>query len=96
MFRINRIDGRSRTVVSIDGRLVGDYLHVAETCCRQAMSAGRPVDIVLNDVTEVDEPGRALLVRLAKAGCRLHGRGLYTSYMVRALKSAVDRRVQTS
>jgi len=46
------------------------------------MGAGKPVDLVLRDVTAVDEAGRAFLRRLAEKGVRLFGNGVYTSYLV--------------
>jgi hypothetical protein len=39
----------------------------------------------------MDEAGRALLRRLAAAGCRLHASGVYNSYIVETLQSAVAK-----
>ena len=85
MFRVSTTEERSCTVLTIDGRLSGDDLEVVEECCGQAISTGKAVQVLLRDVTMVDQAGRALLCRLAAKGVRLRGSGLYTSYLVKAL-----------
>jgi hypothetical protein len=52
---------------------------------------GKRVDVILRDVSEVDNAGRALLSRLAAAGCGLHASGVYNSYIVRTLQSATAK-----
>ncbi len=91
MFRVSKAEERSRTVVTIDGRLSADYVEVVETCCEQAISTGRPVDLFLRDVTTIDPAGRALLRRLAASGVRLLAKGVYTSYIVQALSCTKER-----
>ncbi len=88
MFRLSKAEERSRTVVSIDGQLSEDCAQVVETCCDQAMARGKPVRLLLRDVTAVDQAGRALLRRLAAKGIGLLAKGVYTSYVVRALSTA--------
>jgi hypothetical protein len=85
MFRISKAEERSRTIFSIDGNLSGDCIEVIETCCGQAMSTGKPVDLFLRDVSTIDQAGRALLRRLAASGVRLVASGVYTSYIVQVL-----------
>lgn len=91
MFRISETKGRSCTVVNIDGRLVGDYVRVAEGCCFRALESARRVEVFLRDVSAVDEAGRDLLCRLARRGVRLRASGLYLSNLVKAIqRSAAD------
>jgi hypothetical protein len=87
MIRVIRTEERSRTIITIDGQLSGDFVGVVETCCTQAESDGKRVHLFLRDVTSVDQRGRMLLSCLAKRGFRLVGSGLYTSYLVHALSS---------
>lgn len=91
MFRLNKTVGEARTTVTIDGELSADYVEVVETCCGQARADGKPIDLVLNDVSTVDEAGRALLCRLAASGVRLSGHGVYISYLVRSVSPAAKR-----
>jgi len=85
MFRVSKSDERLRTIITVDGQISGDYVEVVETCCRQAMTAGKPVELFLRDVTSIDPAGRALLRRLADSGIRLLANGIYNSYLVRAV-----------
>jgi hypothetical protein len=88
MFRVSKADERSRTVITIDGQLSGECTEVIDTCCRQAMSTGKPVHLVLRDVPSVDHAGCALLRRLAALGVHLFASGIYNSYLVRTLGQA--------
>jgi hypothetical protein len=85
MFRVSKTEGRSCMIVTIDGQLAGDDIEVVETCCDEAMSRGKPIQLFLRDVSTVDQAGRELLCRLAAKGIRLLASGVYTSYLVRAL-----------
>ena len=92
MFRASKIEEPSRTIITIDGQLSCDTIAVVESCCDQAISAGKAVHLFLRDVSTVDQAGRALLCRLAARGVRLLGRGVYTSYLVGALNSGASLR----
>jgi hypothetical protein len=92
MIRVTRADELSRTLVTIDGQLSGDTITIVETCCDQARSNGRPVELFLRDITIVDPAGRTLLSRLASQGIRLIGAGVYTSYLVQSLTAPDARR----
>ncbi len=87
MFRITKAEEPSRTTLTIDGQLSADSIAAVETCCHQAGSSGRPVQLYLRDVTSVDQAGQKLLSRLAAAGIDLVATGVYTSYLVQALTS---------
>jgi len=90
MFRVSKAEERLRTIVTIDGQLSGDYIEVLETCCDQAISTGKPVDLILRDVSTIDQASCALLRRLAASGVRLLASGVYTSYIVQALTPTKD------
>jgi hypothetical protein len=92
MFRISKVEGRSRTVVTIDGHLAGEYVQIAKTCCEQAISLGKSVHVFLREVMDLDEAGRNLLSRLVASGCRLHASGVYYSHVVQTLKAAGMKR----
>ena len=92
MIRVTRADELSRTLVTIDGQLSGDTIAIVETCCKEAKSNGRLVELFLRDVSIVDPAGRTLLSRLASQGVRLVGSGVYTSYLVQSLTAPETRR----
>lgn len=87
MIRVTRIEHRSRTILTVDGELSGESVAIVETCCKQAESDGKPVEIFLRDVDAVGEDGRLLLIQLASRGVRLTARGVYTSYLIEKLAS---------
>jgi hypothetical protein len=88
MIRVTKTEEQSGTIVTIDGQLSGESIAVVETCCNQAKSNGKPVQLFLRDVATVDQAGRLLLSRLAAKGIRLDARGVYTSYLVQSVTSA--------
>ena len=87
MIRVTKTEEKSHTIVTIDGQLSGDSIAVVETCCNQAKSNGKPIELFLRDITTVDQAGQMLLSRLAAKGVRLVARGVYTSYLVQSLTS---------
>lgn len=92
MFWVSKAEERTRSVVTIDGQLSGDDIEAVETCCDQAIAAGKPVDLFLSDVSTIDEAGRTLLRRLAARSVRLLASGVYTSYIVQTLTPTKDGR----
>ena len=92
MFLVSKAEEPSLTIITVDGQLAGDSIAVVETCCDLAISTGKAVHLFLRDVSTVDEAGRTLLCRLAARGVRLLARGVYTSYLVRALSTGVSHR----
>lgn len=91
MFRITRAEGRSKTVLTVDGQLSDESITAVETCCNQAKSSGKPVQLYLRDVTSVDQAGQNLLSRLAAGGVSVAAAGVYTSYLVETLTGARHR-----
>jgi len=57
MFRITRSDERSRTTLVADGQLCGDGISAVEVCCEQEIATGKPVQLLLCDMTNIDEAG---------------------------------------
>jgi ABC-type transporter Mla MlaB component len=85
MIRVTRTEEPSKTVLTIDGQLTGDFVALVEASCNQAASDGKPVQVFLRDVPTVDQAGRKLLARLAARGMGLVACGVYTSYLVESL-----------
>ena len=82
MIRVTKSEQWGRSIITIDGHLSRDYIEVVETCCKQAVLEGMPVDVFLHDVLTIDESGRALLARLVAKGIRLRATEIYTSHVV--------------
>ena len=90
MFRVSKAQDPSRTIITVDGQLAGECIDVVEICCDQEISTGKPVHLLLRDLTTIDQAGRALLSRLAARGVRLLASGVYTSYIVHTLSPTKD------
>ena len=89
MIRVITADEPASTTITVDGKLSGEYVGPVETCCKQAISKGKPVRLYLRDVSAIDERGWTLLRELAKAGVGLKARGIYSSYVVDEIQSAL-------
>lgn len=87
MIRITTVDKPAQTIVIIDGELLSDSINSVEACCNEALSKGKPVQLLLHDVSIIDQGGRLLLCRMAARGIALKATGVYTSYVVDALRA---------
>jgi len=85
MFRVSRSEERSRTVILVDGQLNVDGIETVEACCDQEISTGKPVHLLLRDLTDIDQAGQALLRRLSAKGVCLFATGVYTSHVLRTV-----------
>ncbi len=82
MFRLQREDSPHGVRIAIGGALADEAVALAESACLEALAADVPVTVVLDDVTEIDVRGRALLRRLAATHARLHAGGVYLRYVI--------------
>jgi hypothetical protein len=82
VFRLDKELGERRTRLTFDGEISMECIESLDRCCEEALRDGKPVDLILRDITGVDEIGQALLRRLAASGICLFGNGLYVSYLL--------------
>jgi hypothetical protein len=87
VIRITTADKPAQTIVIIDGELLSGSIKAVEACCNEALSKGKPVQLLLHDVSIIDQGGRELLCRMAAMGIELKATGVYTSYVVDALRA---------
>jgi hypothetical protein len=80
MFRVTRANHTNHILITIEGRLAGDYVGIAESACGEALAANIPVTVFLNDVMEIDAHGRAFLKQLLMGRARLRARGVYVRH----------------
>lgn len=74
------------TNITVDGELTGEHVAAVAICCNQAIDQGKSVHLILREVPNIDERGRALLCRLAAQGVRLSAAGIYSSYVVARIR----------
>jgi len=90
MIRITTADQPARTVITVDGQVLSDYVNAVESYCNQALAKGKPVQLLLRNVSTIDESGRAMLSRFALRGIELKATGIYTSYVVETIRTAKE------
>src|ERR1035441_6029220 len=88
MIRVMTADELASTTITVDGKLSGDYVDPVETCCKQAISKGKPVLLYLRDVSSIDERGWTLLRELPRQGGGGKASCSYSSYVVDEIQSA--------
>jgi hypothetical protein len=73
MLRITAEENGSRTTLRLEGRLRGDWVQELERCWTNAMKDGPQMlfSVDLNNLDSVNEPGAALLRRMASSGVKL-------------------------
>jgi hypothetical protein len=92
MFRITRADHPRHILISMEGRLAGEYVGVAESAYGEALSANIPITVLLNNVMEIDARGRDFLRQLLMKRARLRAVGIYSRYIVRTLRKSSELR----
>ena len=91
MFRVEKEFDEQRTRLTISGEISSECAELVESCCQQAISDGKAVDLVL-DVTNIDESGRALLRSSSRRKVFAWlPKGVYYSYVVDTIRQAVSR-----
>ena len=83
MLRLRQADNPDKILITIEGELRGDSVGAAEAACLAALSKGVRVVILINDVTEIDEEGRAFLRRMVEAKAQLRAIGIYSRYVIK-------------
>jgi hypothetical protein len=79
-------------LITIDGRLSSKYVESVDNCCDQALRSGKPVHLLLRDVSFIDEAGRRLLSRAAARGICLRANGIYNQYLIRECLAGITGR----
>jgi ABC-type transporter Mla MlaB component len=83
MLRVT-LEAHETLTLKLEGKISGPWVEVLESCwarTRQA-SASRLVRVNLNEVTFVDDAGKALLARMANAGTEFVAAGPLISLLV--------------
>lgn len=78
------IDGKHATL-ELEGRLAGPWVQELRDCWRRAKSADRQINVVLKQVTFIDEAGRQLLAEMHRQGAVLAAEGCMTRAIIEAI-----------
>ena len=96
VLHLSQSEGRSHVTIQLNGGLVGEYARLAEQCCLEALAAGKRVQVLLRQVTAVDEAGRQLLSSLMGRGVRLRAVDLYCKELLKAIRRSLKPRPPAS
>lgn len=91
MLRASKVEEEWYVLITVDGQLSAEYVEVVAQCCEQAGAGGKPVHLLLRDVSLVDHSGRRLLQRLAAKGVCLRANGVYNSHLIRECRPESGR-----
>jgi ABC-type transporter Mla MlaB component len=92
MFRItSHIDG-DEIVLTVEGCLMGAWVHELDACWMRAAAwlPGRRIRVDLSDVWHVDDAGTALMTAMYRAGVDLVTKGCVMPEIVREIAEAID------
>jgi ABC-type transporter Mla MlaB component len=89
MLRITLTERASGLTLSLEGKVSGPWVTELAQAWVQARERAAQAEITLDlrQVSFIDEPGRELLVRLHREGCRMVGSGAYVGPMVQAIQN---------
>ncbi|OQW30523.1 MAG: hypothetical protein A4E19_09440 [Nitrospira sp. SG-bin1] len=92
MLRITRLDGPERTVLKLEGRLMGTWVHELARYREsvECQEAGHLI-VDLEGVTFIDEEGKKLLQQLWKQGAQLAA----TSCWIESIVEAITKRAES-
>ncbi len=94
MLHVSHTDSSTHTVITLEGRLAGEYVPLVSQFCLERLTNDRPLVLFLKNVTEVDDSGHDLLRQLLVRGVRLRAAGIYTENLVEDLKRECEPGIQ--
>jgi anti-anti-sigma regulatory factor len=78
------LDGK-RANLELEGRLAGPWVQELRDCWQEAISADGQINVVLKQVTFIDDAGRQLLAEMHRRGAVLVAEGCMTKAIVEAI-----------
>jgi anti-anti-sigma regulatory factor len=85
MLKITTGFDRERATLELEGWLAGPWVQELRDCWRRAKSADRKINVVLKQVTFIDDAGRQLLAEMHRQGAALAAEGCMTKAIVEAI-----------
>jgi anti-anti-sigma regulatory factor len=89
LLRLTIGDHSDRTVLRLEGRLIGPWSSLVERCWRETTErTAKRVVVDLTAVTFVDDAGKALLAEMHDSGTLLQARGPLIGYIVDQIRAS--------
>lgn len=83
MFRIDTAIQDDSVHMSITGEIRSESVETVESACLKACAEYAQVTVIVNNVTEFDADGFAMLRRLVIAGVQIRASGIYSQYILK-------------
>jgi anti-anti-sigma regulatory factor len=71
-----------RTILELEGRLAGPWVQELRDCWQRTRTDDRQIDVMLKQVTFIDDAGRQLLAEMHRQGAALAAEGCMTKAIV--------------
>jgi len=81
MLKITTYADAARKTLKLEGRLAGPWVEELKSCWQQGGDNSQ-IEIILNEVTFIDEPGRKLLAEMHRQGVELTAAGCMTKAII--------------
>jgi hypothetical protein len=85
MLKITTHSEGERITLKVEGRLAGPWVEELKTCWAQASGQHHRVEVVLNEVTYIDEGGKKLLAEMHRKGVQLAAAGCMTRAIIEGI-----------
>jgi anti-anti-sigma regulatory factor len=91
MLKISTHRDASRTVLEIEGRIVGPWAEELRDCWRRAANDGGQVVVVLKQVSYVDVNGKKVLAEMHRHRVELVAEGCMNTAIIEEIKKTEDQ-----
>jgi anti-anti-sigma regulatory factor len=90
MLKITTDTDAGRTILKLEGRLTGPWVEELNACWRDAAAETHRIEVVLHEVTFIDESGRRLLADMHRRGVELTAAGCMTKAIIEEIIRGED------
>ena len=85
MLKITTNHDDNQIILELEGRLTGPWVQELRLCWQSTMGAGRRINVMLKQVTFIDDSGKQLLKEMHRGGAVLTAEGCMTKAIVEAI-----------
>ncbi|HEY3153051.1 MAG TPA: hypothetical protein VGK65_15445 [Candidatus Binatia bacterium] len=82
MLKITTHADAGRIILELEGRVTGPWVEELKACWQRVAIGNRQVDVILKEVTFIDEAGRKLLADMHRQRVTLTGTGCMTKGII--------------
>ncbi len=91
MLRITTRDDGAYAVLELEGRLAGPWVDELKRCWQLSTRGGKPVRLMLKEVSFIDTEGKRTLVEMHRQGVELAAEGCMIKAMVDEIRRGLRR-----